>query len=109
MKDIVQYFVVNGDLTMSPGKVAAQVAHAATQSVFAYHKNADYAEWLESGQTKIILKANEASLIKLKDDFIAIRDAGKTEIEPGSLTVVCLPPMEKEKAKVYTSKFSLYK
>ncbi|MDL4840712.1 aminoacyl-tRNA hydrolase [Aquibacillus rhizosphaerae] len=110
MNEIVQYFVVNNDLEMSAGKVAAQVAHAATQAVFVYHKEADFKTWLETGQTKIILKAEQRKLEELKEiGFVSIQDAGKTEIEAGSLTVICLPPMNKVDAQKYTASFGLYK
>ncbi|UII54346.1 peptidyl-tRNA hydrolase [Cytobacillus spongiae] len=107
---LVQYFIVNSDLKMSTGKVAAQVAHAATVSALTYMKELTFKEWLEMGQTKIVLKAKEANLIKLKEaGFIYILDAGKTEIPSGSLTVVALPPMEKEEAKKLVGHLSLLK
>ncbi|WP_245308328.1 aminoacyl-tRNA hydrolase [Halalkalibacter urbisdiaboli] len=110
MNGYVQYYIVNEDLQMSAGKVAAQVAHAATQAVLFYHKNAGFHDWLQTGQTKIVLKAKQKELeALLEHDFVSIRDAGKTEIAAGSLTVVCLPPMKKEDAKSLTSTFRLYK
>lgn len=109
MEEIVQYFIVNGELKMTPGKAAAQVAHAATQSALIYQTREQFLDWLRTGQTKIILKGNQEELETLVDEgFVAIRDAGKTELEPGSLTVVCLPPMAKKKAQSYTHQFRLY-
>ena len=32
----VQYFIINKDLGMSPGKIAAQIAHAAEMFAFRY-------------------------------------------------------------------------
>ncbi|WP_186578887.1 aminoacyl-tRNA hydrolase [Aquibacillus kalidii] len=109
MGEVVQYYVVNQDLTMSAGKVAAQVAHAATQAVLVYHQNQLFREWLETGQTKIILKASENTLnMLIKEGFVYIKDAGRTEIASGSLTVVALPPLNKDEAKKYTQHLSLY-
>lgn len=94
---------------MTPGKAAAQVAHAATQSALIYQTRDQFLDWLRSGQTKIVLKGSQEQLEELVDEgFVAIRDAGKTELEAGSLTVVCLPPMAKQSAQPYTHPFKLY-
>lgn len=109
MEEIVQYYIVNQQLKMSAGKVAAQVAHAATQGVLQYHRQPLFSDWLSSGQTKIILKANQVDLENLVEQgYVSIKDAGRTEIEAGSLTVVCLPPMRKKDAQKLTSKFNLF-
>lgn len=117
--EIVQYFVVNSELDISAGKVAAQVAHAATiitkdyllneQSLIDSNCIQTFNEWLENNQTKIILKAKEKDLLKLiTQGFYYIHDLGKTEIPEGSLTVVGLPPMWKSDAKQYVKRFRLY-
>jgi peptidyl-tRNA hydrolase len=93
-----QWFVVNSSLRMKTGKIAGQCAHAsaawarrlAAQSTQAYEK------WLAEFEPKIILCAQEEHLVKLLEKYpnrtIGIRDAGKTQIKPGSLTVVGFEP-----------------
>ncbi|WP_134683046.1 aminoacyl-tRNA hydrolase [Brevibacillus migulae] len=113
-QNIVQYYVVNEQLGMSPGKIAAQAAHAATMMMVHYllndtkHREA-FEAWFAQGQTKIVLRAPEEVLQKLGEEgFVSIRDAGHTEIPAGSLTVVVLPPMEKEAARRYVGGLKLY-
>ncbi|MDZ5471588.1 aminoacyl-tRNA hydrolase [Bacillus sp. 31A1R] len=116
--EIVQYFIVNKDVKMSSGKVAAQVAHAATistinmvssqNSKFPDYFN-DFVKWYQSGMKKVILKGSEEELKKLEESgFYCIRDAGHTEIEKGTLTVVALPPMPKLVCKRFVGHLSVY-
>lgn len=103
-QEIVQYYVVNGQLAMSPGKMAAQVAHAATTMTLHYLLNDNtyhevFQAWLNRGQKKVVLQGTEDHLQRLVNEgFLSIRDAGLTEAPAGSLTVVVLPPMNKEDA-----------
>lgn len=116
--DIVQYFVINSDLNMKAGKVAAQVAHAATISSInmVSKKNCQFpdyfdyfVEWYQSGMSKIILKGTEVELQKLKENgFYSIRDRGLTEVPAGSLTVVSLPPMPRVIGERFVGGFSFY-
>lgn len=112
-KEYVQYFVVNEDLEMSPGKLAAQVAHAATTSTLHIllkdrQRQADFQAWLEQGQKKVVLRAGEAETKQLAEQgYLSIRDAGHTEIPAGSLTVVVLPPMVKDAAREFVGDFKL--
>ncbi|WP_281884400.1 aminoacyl-tRNA hydrolase [Paenibacillus sp. YYML68] len=111
--DYVQYYVVNDELEMSAGKIAAQVAHAATTMTLHVLLNEKanhdaFQAWLQSGQKKIVLKGTEQELLRLSGEgYLSIRDAGHTEVPSGSLTVVVLPPMEKSEARALTSSFSL--
>ena len=41
--ELIMYFIINKDLNMSPGKIAAQVAHAAVEETI-YIKNANLFE-----------------------------------------------------------------
>lgn len=79
---------VNEDLEMSTGKTAAQVAHG----LFAWllkRSEQERQDWLE-GIPLLIEPKPEASLRKITPERggIWIEDAGLTETEPGSLTVV---------------------
>lgn len=94
-------FVVNMELNMGTGKVAAQCAHAALALHRIMIDNADrYGEmmmsWEQFGETKIVLKGdNSAQLSELakKAESLGlpnyiVQDAGRTQIAAGSQTVL---------------------
>ncbi|KFR05518.1 peptidyl-tRNA hydrolase 2, mitochondrial [Opisthocomus hoazin] len=94
--------VVRNDLKMGKGKVAAQCSHAA---VSAYRqvqrRNPELLkQWEYCGQPKVVLKApDEETLIQLLADakhlgltVSLIQDAGRTQIAPGSQTVLGIGP-----------------
>lgn len=107
--EIVQYYVVNKELNMSPGKIAAQVAHVATHIALACGDLIQFYSWLDKyNQKKIILKGKQKDLERLiGQGFYYVRDLGLTEIEEGSLTVVGLPPMYKSEAQKYVKRLQL--
>jgi peptidyl-tRNA hydrolase, PTH2 family len=117
-KDLVQYFIVNKELSMSKGKTAAQVAHAATLSTLSMmskdspfqNRQEDFIEWVQTGMKKVVLKGKSAELEMLeKKGYFSIHDSGLTEIKAGSLTVTALPPMERYEAKELVGHLSLLK
>lgn len=101
-----QVIVVRGDLGMSRGKVAVQAAHAAVAAVLkVVESNNDvWKSWLESwvkeGQAKITLRVEgEDELVAIFEKAVKaglpvslIRDAGLTELPPGTLTAVAVGP-----------------
>lgn len=108
--ELVQYFVINSELNMSPGKIATQVAHVAT--MIPYHLDISeidtWHNWLISDQPKIVLKGKEKDLVKLIDKgAIHIRDLGRTEIPPNSLTCVGFPPRPKSQMKKLVGRLRL--
>lgn len=94
-------FVVNSELTMGVGKIAAQVAHSALglHRLLLQHQS-KYGEslllWNEYGETKIVLRGeNTNHLVELEHKAIAldlpcymVHDAGKTQVKAGSTTVL---------------------
>ncbi|NXX92931.1 PTH2 hydrolase, partial [Centropus bengalensis] len=94
--------IVRNDLKMGKGKVAAQCSHAA---VSAYkqvqRRNPELLkQWEYCGQPKVVLKApDEETLTQLLLDakhlgltVSLIQDAGRTQIAPGSRTVLGIGP-----------------
>ncbi|NXN97921.1 PTH2 hydrolase, partial [Rhinopomastus cyanomelas] len=94
--------IVRNDLKMGKGKVAAQCSHA---SVSAYkqvqRRNPELLkQWEYCGQPKVVLKApDEETLCQLLADakrlgltVSLIQDAGRTQIAPGSKTVLGIGP-----------------
>lgn len=94
--------VVRSDLKMSKGKIASQSAHAAImcyqESQYSNGENLRY--WLLTGQAKIVLKVDSMEEMKeiyqkaQSEGIIAagVLDAGRTELKPGTETVVGIGP-----------------
>lgn len=114
--NLCMYLFANKGLGMSPGKMAAQVAHAAVR---AYEETESHlrSPWLTSGETKLVLEArDEAHLRNIKDylfehgiDTVTIIDEGRTETPPLSITALGVPVLDKEAVKFAFSSFKLYK
>ncbi|WP_101295688.1 peptidyl-tRNA hydrolase Pth2 [Halegenticoccus soli] len=110
-----QAIVARADLGMGRGKLAAQVAHA---SLSAY-EDADAKTrraWKGEGQKKVVLKASgEAELFELADAAereglpnAIIRDAGHTQLEPGTVTALAVGPGPDDVVDRVTGDLSLY-
>ncbi len=94
--------VVRGELRLSAGKAAVQVAHAAVMlSRLAAHRHKGwYDSWLAQGQKKIALVAPTLSeMVELEEKAKGLRlpvawveDAGLTEVPPGTRTCLGLGP-----------------
>lgn len=109
--EYAMYIIVNNDLSMGKGKIAGQTAHGAcgVTRILERQKPTSniYKKWIENGEAKIVLKSTEDEMNKLlmhythsykinKEQWcIAIRDLGKTQINPNSLTVIAFIPMNK--------------
>lgn len=98
--------VVRTDLNMSKGKIAAQCSHAA---VGAFEKAqlkdpVSLQIWQNSGKTKVAVKTDSLEEMKQIADSARkkglttsmIRDAGRTQIAPNSITVLGVGPAPKE-------------
>ncbi|XP_070838446.1 peptidyl-tRNA hydrolase 2, mitochondrial [Chaetodon trifascialis] len=110
--------VVRNDLKMGKGKVAAQCSHAA---VSAYkqvqRRNPELLkQWEYCGQPKVVVKApNEDTLIDLLGQareaglpVSLIQDAGRTQIAPGSRTVLGIGPGPADLIDRVTGDLKLY-
>lgn len=110
-----QAIVARTDIGMGTGKLAAQVAHA---SLSAYEDTDERTRkaWKGEGQKKVVLKASgEDQLFELADKAerkglpnAVIRDAGHTQLEPGTATTVAIGPGEDEIVDRVTGDLSLY-
>ncbi len=96
-----QVIVVRNDLKLSKGKLAAQVAHASLEAYKKAEKDA-VEEWEAAGVKKVVLKVADLKELmsiyerlkaaKLKPSLI--KDAGHTEVEPGTITCVGVGPVK---------------
>lgn len=95
--------LVRQDVKMSKGKTAAQASHAAVACALAAKKNhpREFSGWETSGGQKIV--ALKVTSLKELFEFKAIADqqgitnavvcdAGRTEIDPGTITCLGIGP-----------------
>ena len=106
-----QVIVLNDNIDMSVGKKIAQACHASLNS---YKKASDdqISEWESQGQKKISLKTKEPKKIfeqAKRADLPAylVKDAGHTEVSPGTVTAVGIGPAEESKIDSITSGLKL--
>ena len=102
----VMYIVINQDLNMSPGKIGAHTAHAVFDYLYALNKAQDVIptaftdvmnSFKNNGDTIVVLKAHEKVLLECeRRGYITVRDRGLTEVEPNSITAVCLGVYDKD-------------
>ncbi len=101
-----QVIAVRTDLGMSRGKIAVQVAHgavSAAERTRVTHQDV-WRAWLREGQKKVAVKvSSEEELLELRRLAVIhriphalIRDAGLTELAPGTMTVIGIGPASGE-------------
>ncbi|XP_056141295.1 peptidyl-tRNA hydrolase 2, mitochondrial [Lampris incognitus] len=110
--------VVRNDLKMGKGKVAAQCSHAAVSAYKQVQRRRPeiLQQWEYCGQPKVVLKApDEDSLMGLlnhaKEEGLTvslIQDAGRTQIAPGSRTVLGIGPGPTDLLDKVTGHLKLY-
>jgi len=112
-----QVIVIRNDLKMGKGKIAAQACHASIEAFIRAQKICPNVvkEWLKEGQKKAVVKVNsEKELLEVfKEANIEglpcslIRDAGRTQLIPGTHTAVAVGPEKEEKVERITGKLKL--
>ena len=125
---IIMYLIVRESLNMSIGKTAAQVGHAVQMLHLKYDQEYQFwlggdvcnfnqvkifQEWLETFSRKVVLKADEKEFIKvqteLPNDIVIVTDAGLTELNPQTDTVIGVFPMRKSNVPKIIKKLQVLK
>lgn len=109
-----QVIAVRSDLRLGKGKLAAQVAHA---SLGAYRQASQGTRdaWEDSGGKKVVVRAGSREELEgLRRKAMAlgipcslIQDAGKTQLEPGTVTALGLGPAEERIIDSLTGRLKL--
>lgn len=96
------WLVVRADLGMSTGKIVAQAMHAAwgLYRTLVWDRPSLFSRYEGSNHTKIVVKVPSLAALErvereataLAIPFYSVRDAGRTEIEPGTKTVCLFGP-----------------
>lgn len=123
------YMIVNKTLEMSSGKIGAQCGHAIQLLLLEQSRIIRLVEksdsennillrmeywctrYINGGFNKIVLGGNPKDWVYIKDNYnpIIVRDAGRTEVEPGSETVMVLWPLFKDERCNTLSRMRLLK
>ncbi len=100
--ELKMWLAIRTDLGMSPGKIAVQAAHAASDLLLRGQgkQQAVLAEYLRGPTTKIAVRVDsETTLRRVASEAQAanipwriVSDAGRSEIAPGTLTVCAFGP-----------------
>ena len=115
--ELKQVIIVRMDLKMGKGKLATQVAHA---SIGAYRKtkkkhNDIVKRWEKQGEKTVVLKIGSVDeLLKIKSlvdkeniPNVLIHDAGRTQVEPGTVTCLGIGPWASKVLDKYISDLKL--
>ena len=109
-----QVILVREDLKLPKGKLAAQCSHASVDSVIKSDKKLVEA-WKKEGGKKVVLKVkDEKELLKYKQmaednglKTALITDAGRTVLEPGTITCLGIGPDLEEKIDKVSGKLKM--
>jgi len=109
--------VIREDLNLSCGKIAVQVAHAAVECTLKSKKEMSpwLEEWLREGQKKVVVKTKtlrDLYVLEFKAKNLGlitaiIRDAGLTEVPPGTVTCLGIGPGPEELVNKVTGSLPL--
>ena len=114
--ELKQVIVIRTDLGMGKGKIAAQSAHASVLALDKTRKEAPEwaSEWEQQGSAKVVLKVkNKEALVTLFEEMkkklpcALIRDAGHTQVTPGTVTCFACGPAPDATIDKYTSELKL--
>jgi len=115
MKELKQAILIRKDIDISEGKKIVQGSHASL-GAYQHADQETFEAWNSQGQKKIVLKVSKQ---ELKDKMkkaqetnvpcFQVKDAGHTEVEPGTLTALGLGPAKESKLDKITSDLPLLK
>ena len=107
--------IIRKDLKLPAGKAVSQGAHAAVECVLRSDKD-KVKSWRDNGMPKIVLKVNDLKELQkynqiAKDNGLVtalITDAGRTTVEPGTVTCLAIGPDKEEKIDRVIKELKLY-
>ncbi|MFB6207735.1 MAG: peptidyl-tRNA hydrolase Pth2 [Candidatus Nanohaloarchaea archaeon] len=115
MTSYKQAIVLEGDAGMSKGKLISQACHASLNAYMEADEEEQEA-WKEQGSKKVVLELGEHDIEELYRDALGlglpvylVKDAGLTEVEPGTVTALGVGPAEESKIDKITGELELVK
>jgi PTH2 family peptidyl-tRNA hydrolase len=114
IQEYKQVIIVRKDLGLPKGKLAAQAAHAAVEGVLKSDKDI-VRKWRHQGMKKIVVKVEDDKELykyiqQAKDLNLVtatITDAGRTVVEPGTLTCGVVGPDIEQKIDSITGSLKI--
>lgn len=109
-----QTILIRADLRLPKGKMAAQAAHAAVEAALRADAPTRGA-WRREGMAKVVLRVDDEQALhthieRAKQAGLAtavITDAGRTVVEPGTITCGAIGPAAQEKVDAITKALRL--
>ena len=121
------YILINNDVGMGKGKIAAQACHSAcnVSRILERQRSNEqgYREWLQMGETKVVLRSTEKDMIELINQYQVdhavkrtnidaiwcthTRDFGRTQVAKNTLTSIAFKPMLRSNIPKELSKLRL--
>jgi PTH2 family peptidyl-tRNA hydrolase len=102
MDEYKQVILIRTDLKMGVGKKCAQSCHASVSASDLVRRKSKvtWKQWKNSGQKKVVLKIDNIDNIKdiiiqlekEKIDYFLVKDAGLTQLAPGTITALGIGP-----------------
>lgn len=109
-----QVIAVRKDLRLDKGKLAVQVAHASLGSYKKANSKAKE-EWESEGSKKVVVKVEDLKELldlqkkarRLDLPCSLIRDAGRTQLRPGTITCLGIGPAWEERIDRVTARLKI--
>jgi PTH2 family peptidyl-tRNA hydrolase len=106
VEEYKQVILIRTDLKMGAGKKCVQSCHASVSAsdLVRIQDKSVWKSWKNSGQKKVVLKLNNIEQLqeivkKLESDkflYFIVKDAGLTQLPPGTTTAVGIGPVKAE-------------
>ena len=117
MEEFKQVILIRTDLKMGTGKKCAQSCHAsvsASDLIRVQNKNA-WKIWKNTGQKKVVIKVKDMEELieiikKLESNkilYFVVKDAGLTQLTPGTTTAIGIGPVESSRIDKITGDLKL--
>ncbi len=98
--EVKQVIIIRSDIQMGKGKMVAQGSHAAVRAYAEAKKRTPHivSEWEMGGEKKVVVKAMLEEMERIYAlahrtlPCVMIRDAGLTQLEPGTITAMAIGP-----------------
>lgn len=115
MKKPKMVIIVRTDTPMTVGKMISQTGHAVAQLMLG-DRNETFVNWLTTGMKKVTLQVGsekelDEAIRRAQDKGLpvhVIRDAGLTQLEPGTKTCCAIGPATEQQMKKVTGSLKLY-